>query len=230
MSHCSPRRREDRGFTLLEIMMAMTIVAIIATLVWASFGRLLHASSDIQRRDEFWHGVRLAMNRMAREVGAAFVSDNYDPNRYSKDDPEDRPTFFVIEDGGEHDALHFTAFVARRLYRDEKVSDQAIVSYTLDRDDEGRTHLYRRQKNIIDEDWDRGGERAILLEDVEAFDVQWWDPDDEDWESSWDTRDRDQHDRLPSRVRIRVRVKEPDGREQTFEVQTRIMLTTPLRW
>lgn len=219
-----------RGFTLMEVMMAVTIVAIMAALVWASFGRLLSVTSDIERQDAYWQGVRVAMNRIAREVGAAFISDDYDPTRYRTDDPEGRPTFFTLEDRGESDRLAFTAFVNRRLYLDEKTSDQAIVEYSLDRDDEGRTNLYRRQKNLIDEEWDRGGERDVLIENVEGFDVQWWDPDDESWERSWDTRRREEHDHLPSRIKITLKVKDPDGKEQTFVTQTRIKLTYPLSW
>ena len=111
--------------------------------------------------------VRLGMNRMAREIGAAFISDNYDKERYRPDDPRDRPTFFTLDDGGLHDRLAFTAFVNRRLYRDEKVSDQAIVEYFLDNDEDGIQNLYRRQKNLIDEHWDEGGETYVLMPNVD---------------------------------------------------------------
>lgn len=210
--------------------MAVVIVAILSTLVWSSFGRLLFVSRDIEKRDAYWNGVRIALNRVAREVSMAFISDNYDKNRYRPDDPEGRPTFFVIEDGGDHDRLAFTAFVNTRLYADEKVSDQAIVEYFLDQDDDGVWGLYRRKKTLIDEDWDRGGETNLLLPNVKSFDVSWWDPDDETWESRWSTRTQDEHDHIPSRIRIRLEVEDPDGEPQTFVTQTRVHLTRPLSW
>lgn len=222
--------RHQRGFTLIEVMMAVTIVAIMSTLVWASFGRLFHVSEEIKTRGEFWHGVRIALNRISREVGVAFISENYDRERYRSDDPEGRPTFFVIEDGGENDELHFTGFVNHRLYLDEKVSDQAIVSYFLETDEDGVQNLYRRQKNVIDEDWDRGGETNLLMENVTGFDVQWWDPEDETWEREWSTREADMHDRIPSRLRITLKTVDPDGNDRTFSTQARVMLTRPLSW
>ncbi len=225
-----PAFRPVRGFTLIEVMMAMAIISIISVLVYASFGRLLEVTADIERRDTYWHGVRVATTRVAREVSLAFISNNYDKERYRADDPEGRPTFFVIEDGGEDDRLSFTAFANTRLYADEKVSDQAILEYFLDTDDEGVQGLYRRKKTLIDADWDRDGETYLLLAGVTAFDVQWWDPDQESWEDRWSTRDQDQHNRIPSRVRITLKVENPDGVEQTFTTQARVQLTSPLSW
>ncbi len=235
MSHHSANGRftpspPSSGFTLMEVMLSVAIVAIITTLVWASFGRLIHTSREISEAGEHWHGVRVAMNRIASEVSMAFVSDNYDSERYRRSDPASRPTLFLIEDRGDRGRLVFTGFVNRRLYIDEKASDQAVVEYFVDRDAEGRTHLFRRQKNIIDGDWDRDGQVAILLEDINAFRVQWWDPEREQWMNEYDTRRNEYHQRLPSRVQIKIEAVDPDGIERIYTTQTRVMLTTPLRW
>jgi len=211
-------------------MMAVTIIAIMSGLVWSSFGRLLSVTRDIEVRDDYWHGVRIAMNRLTREISMAFISDNFDKARYRADDPDGRPTFFIIEDGGERDRLAFTAFVHRRLYRDEKNSDQAIVDYRLDRDDDGVEGLFRRVKTQIDSDWERGGDKNLLLAGVTAFDVQWWNPDDEAWESRFSTKNSDQHNLIPSRLRVTLKLLDPDGKEQSFSTQTRVMLNTPLQW
>ena len=218
------------GFTLIEVMLATFIVALMSTLIWASFGRLIHVSRELDEAGDHWHGVRIAMNRMAREVSCAFISDNYDPNRFRQDDPTTRPTLFLIEDRGDRGRLAFTGFVNRRLFIDEKTSDQAVVEYFLDRDRDGRTHLFRRQKNIIDGRWDRDGEVAILLEDVTGFRAEWWDPERERWMGEYDTRRREHHERIPSRIRIQVQAVDPDGVARTYTTQTRVMLTSPLRW
>lgn len=227
-----PRGRASSrlGFTLVEVMLAVFIVAMMSTLIWASFGRLIHVSRELEEAREHWHGVRVAMNRMSREISAAFISDNYDPNKYRRDDPSSRPTIFVMEDRGDRGRLAFTGFVNRRLYLDEKVSDQAVVEYYLDRDREGNTHLYRRQKNIIDERWDRDGEVAILLEHVSSLRFEWWDPERERWMGEYDTRRSEHHEHLPSRIRVQVQATDPDGILRTYTTQTRVMLTQPLEW
>lgn len=219
-----------RGFTIIEVMLAVAVVAMMSAMVWASFGRLIHVSRELEEARNHWHGVRVAMNRLAREVSTAFISDNYDPNRYRRDDPSSRPTLFLIEDRGDRGRLVFTGFVNRRLFLDEKVSDQAVVEYYLDRDRDGRTHLYRRQKNIIDDRWDRDGEVAILLEDINGFRVEWWDPERQRWMGDYDTRRREHHENLPSRIRMQVTAVDPDGIERTYTTQTRVMLTRPLKW
>ncbi len=220
----------SRGFTLIEVMLAVFIVALMSTLVVASFGRLIHVSSQLEEAREHWHGVRVAMNRMAREVSTAFISENYDPNRFRTDDPSSRPTMFFIQDRGDRGRIVFTGFVNRRLYLDEKVSDQALVDYFIERDQHGATHLYRRQKNYIDDRWDRDGEVAVLLENISGFRVEWWDPERERWMGEYDTRRSEHHEQIPSRIRMMVTAVDPDGIERTYTTQTRVMLTRPLRW
>jgi len=226
------RRRRPRvgGFTLIEVMLAVVIVAIMSALIWASFGRTLRVTKQLDTDTEWWQGVRVAMDRITREVSSAFISSDYDTTRYPDDDPANRPTFFLIDDQGDQDRLAFTGFVNRRLFLDEKSSDQAIVDYTVGTDDDGHTDLFRRQKSVIDGEWQRGGDKEVLLENVTAFNVQWWNPDDKSWQDGWDTHDSDQHDRIPSRIRITIKCTDPDGHDHTFVTESRVKLTQPLSW
>ena len=58
-----------------------------------------------------------------RELSMAFLSDNYDTNRY-----RDPPTLFA----GRDDELLFSTMAHERLYQDARESDQAIVEYTVE--------------------------------------------------------------------------------------------------
>src|SRR5260370_31972851 len=116
--------------------------------------------------------LRTAMNRMSREVGAAFVSDRFDLKRYR--DAYDRPTNFI----GAADRLLFTSLAHERLYTDAKESDQMVVEYSVksstDRQAQGRRDLIRRENPIIDEKMDRGGTEDVLFEGIRQLDFAYW--------------------------------------------------------
>ena len=123
-----------------------------------------------------------------------------------------------------------TSFAHERLHLDAKESDQAIFEYKLQTDDEGRQSLFRRVKPILDEEPDRGGEQAVLADEVLKFSVEAWDPKDREWREEWDSSSpqRTGGALVPPRVRISLTVKDEQGKERTWSTQSRIVLTQPL--
>src|SRR5687767_8890644 len=119
-------RRAFHGFTLMEVMVAVAITALMGTIVAMAFQTGFKAKEVVEGDAERYRMVRVSLNRMAREIGSAFVSDRYDPKRYR--DANDRPTNFV----GERDRLLFTTMAHQRLYTDSKESDQAVVEYFVE--------------------------------------------------------------------------------------------------
>jgi general secretion pathway protein J len=213
------------GFTLVEVMIAASITAMIGMLVAGSFQRAAAARELAEAQDQRFTGARLALSRMAREVTEAFLSDHFDAKRH-----RERLTVFRGRDRGDEDELLFATMAHRRLLRDVKESDQAVVEYAVDRDpaNPGERALFRREKPLIDDEPERGGSRALVLEHVRGFDVQYWDWQKEEWLREWDSSSSDHGGLLPTRVRFRVRLGMPDGRERSFETQARIAIIRPL--
>jgi general secretion pathway protein J len=219
-------RRARRGFTLMEVMVAVSITALMGTIVTMAFQTGFRAKEVVEGEAERYRMVRVALNRMTREIGSAFVSDRYDPKRYR--DANDRPTNFV----GERDRLLFTTFAHQRLYTDSKESDQAVVEYFVENSTEkgarGRQDLKRRVNPNVGERMDRGGTTDVLFEGVKKLELQYWDAERKEWESEWDTRRNDQKSLLPTRVRITVVALDENGKEARYTTQARIMLNTEL--
>jgi general secretion pathway protein J len=214
-----------RGFTLMEVMIAASITAMMGALVAGAFGRAAAARDLAEAQEERFTGARQALSRMSREVSEAFLSEHYDRKRF-----RERLTVFKGKDEGDRDSLLFATFAHARLLRDAKESDQAVVAYDLDADPAhpGEQALYRREKARIDDQPDRGGARAVVLEHVRGFDAQYWDWKRQEWVREWDTTAAENKDRLPTRVRLRVKVLMPDGSERAFETQARIAIIRPL--
>ena len=170
--------------------------------------------------------VRVSLNRMAREVGSAFVSDRYDLRRFR--DQNDRPTNFI----GEREKLTFTTFAHQRLYTDVKESDQAVVEYFVENSSERgarqRQDLKRRVNPNVGERMDRGGTTDVLFEGVKGVEFAYWDSDKKEWDDEWDTRRTEKKDLLPTRVRITVIALDEAGKEARYTTQARIVLNTTL--
>ena len=164
------------------------------------------------------------MERMSREIGAAFVSDRFDLKRYR--DSHDRPTNFV----GEKEHLLFTSLAHQRLYTDAKESDQMVVEYSVktstERNARGRRDLIRRENPILDERMDRGGTEDVLFEDILKLEFAYWDTDKKEWATEWDTRRPERKSYLPTRVRVTLVAKDETGREMRYTTQTRVVLNT----
>ncbi len=213
-----------RGFTLMEVMIAVAITALMGTLVASSFNSTFKAKELIEGEAERYRMLRTAMNRMSREIGAAFVSDRFDLKRYR--DQYDRPTNFI----GERDRLLFTSLAHERLYTDAKESDQMVVEYSVktstERNARGRRDLMRRENPILDERMDRGGAEDVLFEGVQRIEFAYWDSDKKDWVTEWDTRKVERKSFLPTRVRITLVAQDENGKEMRYTTQARVILNT----
>jgi general secretion pathway protein J len=214
-----------RGFTLMEVMIAVAVLSMIGAVTFKAFDGAYDLKSRVEKAEDRDQAVRGALQRIAREVSMTFISEHYDRKRY-----RERPTFFRLKDGRGEADLTVTSFAHERLSIDAKESDQAVFEYKLDRDEDGHNSIFRRVKPILDEDWERGGEKAVLAENVLKFSVEAWEPKTREWRPEWDSNSiqRTNSILIPPRVRISITIKDENGKERTWSTQARIHLNTLL--
>lgn len=216
--------RASRGFTLVEVMIAISITAFIGAIIAVSFNTTIVNKDIVESQAERYRMLRIAMSRMVREIGAAYVSDRYDAKRYR--DAFDRPTNFI----GTKDKLLFTSLSHQRLYSDAKESDQMVVEFQVksspDPKARSRNDLVRREKAVLEERMDRGGTEDTLFEGARKVEFQYWNSERKQWDDEWDTRKPDRKSVLPSRVKITLYATDESGKEVRYTTQTRIMLNT----
>jgi general secretion pathway protein J len=215
----SPVRQ--RGFTLLEVTIAVAITAVMAAMAFGAFRRAAAARDLTDEQEERFAGARVALSRMSSELSQAFLSEHYDHKRF----PRERPTLFR----GRADGILFASMSHERLVRDARESDQALLEYALDRDADftGEQALFRREKVRLDDEPDRGGSRAVLCHHVKSLELAYWDWSKQEWVSQWSTAPGERP-LLPTRVRVKLTLRMPDGRDQPFETQARIAIVRPL--
>ncbi|MFO0684897.1 MAG: type II secretion system protein GspJ [Sandaracinus sp.] len=200
----STKRSPLAGMTLVEAMVSVAILSIVSVLVFGGFSQTMRNKARVEAQGDRAHVIRVAMERMCREIQSAFVSldVNVSPQLASM------RTVFHGRHEGRGSRLDFTSFSHRRLYRDAHESDQNELGYFLaeHRDDETReTHrvLVRRESRRIDDDPETGGQQMILVDDVREFELDYFDPVSLQWVDGWDTAGTEMN-RLPAQVRIHL--------------------------
>lgn len=219
-------RRSRRGLTLMEVSLAVAILAMIGALTWGSIARAFDAYETVKGIDETYHNARVALNRMAKELSMAYLTA---PGRH-KGKERRVLQVFKYEDSSPLPILHFSTFAHQVYLKDAKESDQAEISYFGDNDpvEKDVVNLMRRESPRIDADWDEGGRAFVLAEDVRELELRFWDPKKDDWTDEWDTEKPEFAGRLPTFVEITMVVGDEEGKDLQFVTKTRINLTTQL--
>lgn len=215
----------SRGFTLVELLVAIVILSLISVLIYNAFASMKRSREGIERVDDRYREGRLAMARMTRELQSAFISLHAPFNTALLV----QRTAFIGSTGTPADRLDFDSFANRRIDRNSHVSDQCELSYfgSPNPDSPGITDLARRVSTTLDLDPRKGGRVEVLATDIDLFDLQYLDPMSGNWVDTWDTTQSatGQPSRLPVQVRITL-VLNGGARQGSARGQGSIRLVT----
>jgi general secretion pathway protein J len=202
----------SRALTLLEVMVAIAILAMVSVLIYGAFDGMNRGRKFLGQRADRYHQGRAAMSRIAMELSSAFLSLHQPLTQQQIR----RLTIFVGTDGIPADRLDFTSFSHRRLNRDSHESDQNEISYfgSPDPDVSGKIDLARREASMIDIEPKKGGEVHVLVDDIELFELRYLDPTTSLWTDTWDsTQVSGQPNRLPFEVKVTLVLKGGPNKE-----------------
>jgi len=194
--------RNARGFTLVELLVAIVVLSMISLLIYNAFASMKRSREGIERVDDRYREGRLAMTRMVRELQSAYISLHAPINSSLLV----QKTAFVGTTGTPADRIDFNSFSNRRMDKNSHVSDQCELSYfgSSNPDVSGVTDLARRISTSLDLDPKKGGRVDVLATDIDLFDLQYLDPMTGNWLETWDTTSTvtGQPARLPVQMRI----------------------------
>jgi general secretion pathway protein J len=212
----------SRGMTMIEVIVAISILAMIAVLIHGVVDSLSRGKKGEGMRAERAHAGREALQHIVRDLSAAYLSSHLPANQALMVGR----TAFVGRSSSQADRIDFAAFAHRRTERDTHESDQAEVGYFAlnDPDVPGKVDLLRREQTPIDLDPLRGGVTNVLAEDIEEFHLRYLDPSTGRWLDTWDTTQiSGQPNRLPLAVDIRLVLKGV-GDGPRYEYATKVFL------
>ena len=182
-----------RGFTLLEIMIATTILAIVLVTVYGVVARALYAKNHSEDRADLYASGREAALKIADELEGALPPI------------AGRNIGFIGTPGTERvpmDSVQFDVVVHRLYGATETRGGRALVSYSLDPiPDTPSLFALRRQEQLLTEaapDPGTGNDpdaapaapvvyAAYVLDQVAGLRFRYLDPLTGEWVDSWDT-------------------------------------------
>lgn len=203
MLRCVRRRaaRNTGGFTLIELLIAIAVLSLLCTLLYGAFDGLERTKEGVTRIADRYHEGRAALQRMAYEIGGAYLSLHAPPDQ----NLVTARTAFIGTRDTPAARIDFNSFSNRRFDKDSKESDQAEISYfgSPNPDGSGQIDLARRISARLDLEPDHGGRVEVLATDLDLFDLTFLDAETGQWVDKWDsTQALGQHNKLPLQVRI----------------------------
>jgi general secretion pathway protein I len=184
----SSRKAGARGFTLIEILVAVTITSLVLTGVYGIFSRVSSAEREVRARSTCYHHARSIVNRLQQELGACVLLNDIPTAEFRSE---------------EHGFLTFTSTSVPQA--DGSVALQQ-VSYRIEAQDESDTLRLQRYSTPVyalhdDPQWRRMSSKIVEL--------QWRFHDGAGWNDTWDSTRRNT---LPQTVELRL-ILACDGHE-----------------
>ena len=167
------KRSLRQGFTLLEVMVAVSLLAVLGILTYMGMVTTVKAQESIKTMMERHAAARMTLTRMRNEISMAFVSLHQ---------AEDQRTQTIFD--GQQDQLIFTTMAYEPFKKDNHESDQLEVEYRLERVDNSQD-LVRRVKSHVDDRPGKGGYEETMVSGVKDLEFEYWDPEQEKWRDDW---------------------------------------------
>lgn len=197
------KAREKRyAFTLLEVMVALTVTGLVLTAVIMSLGAWARANDRAREYMEMYRTLQKVMDRTYYDVGSIYVSPYNTPGLR-----EGFETFDIETFREPYDAFTFTSLSHRAYKIDAKESEMIEMTYFTVADEEGfgpeGTRIIRRREGgVIDDNFEvTGGTVYDMAAGVTFFSFDYLGPDGElrhEWRLS------DQAGKLPCAVVVKM--------------------------
>jgi general secretion pathway protein J len=187
--------RSKKGFTLLEVMVALLLLVILSGALYGTYFSLMRGRDMAVEKMDGRRELSVTLDQLRRELSASFYSTL------------DKRSHFVVEDrdyfGKPASTLDFTMISSPRS-DSIPASDQAEVIYrTVEK--EKKLVLARQEKELF-----ATAEPLSYpqMRDLEGFLVECY--DNGKWVRTWDTT-ASLNNRLPSAVRVTLTVREGEN-------------------
>lgn len=222
----------ERGFTLVEVLVAMAIFSLVLLAVFSSFDAFMASSRIIQNRQASGLAAEPGLKVMRADLMQVFatqVPQYRKPDlRGDPDDPQDKFRFYAGQTsagGKQFSTLSFTSlspiqFTCPLLGQESGVT--RITYYVHAHND--RLDLFRADRPLFldgDKMKTMPCTDPVLIRDIHSFDLAFHDAE-EDEHSDWDSEEESFGYALPARVAIRIRLK---GDTQDMETVVLIPIT-----
>ncbi|MEK6201738.1 MAG: type II secretion system GspH family protein [Desulfobulbaceae bacterium] len=198
------RTDRSRGFTLLEVLMAISIFAIVISLAYGSYRATFLIIDSTESQTEIYNKASIAMDRLRSDLGSLYLGTS----GFLQGTPQ---TLGNKEAG----TIRFTSTAHLVLKRKEQAVGYATISYTVEEDPESSgLRLFRLDKPFRPvENEDPDTSKGLLLCDGLQEVRFLYHSHDQGQQDNWDSKEIEKSDtnaqRLPDRIEITLLFMNP---------------------
>jgi type II secretion system protein J len=190
-------RRGTQGFTIIEIMMAMAIFAMVVAAIFASWQAIARGAVSGNRAAATAQRSRVALRTIEEALGAT-RSFTADIEYYTFD-----------ADNGSEPYLSFVSMLSPSFPRSGRFGEFNVrrVTFSVEAGQANQKRLVLRQTPVLmDMDEDEQNSPVVLAKDVKKFEMSFWDKQKADWLDEWT-----QTNQLPQMVRFTLQLNSEQG-------------------
>ena len=197
-------RARDKGFTLLEVLVAFFIFTILLGLLYESVRSTASLARRTRDKNRTNINIELAFMKIRQEMISVYINTN-DPLTYFIGSPQ-----YSAED--EHDTLLFTSLAQTRLMQNAPVSHLEGVQYIVLPEKKGNGYLlaHEQDTNLLS-----FGSQAVvadpLLHHIKSFRILYF--DGHEWTNQWNSL---QSHLVPLLVKMEISIKKKNESVKTF--------------
>jgi type II secretion system protein J len=207
----------EKGFTLIEIVIVLLIVALMSLFLYETFISTSRVTEKINQERERYREIRLTIDQMTRELLSAYQSAS-------------QATLLAFTgahgndlDGAVIDSLSFYTMSHLHLILNQPDSDLTRVRYFLEKPQDSK--WYQLQHEEYPHFLSNGPpETEVLIDQVKEMSFQYY--DGARWRPEWNMG-KTAVSTLPSAVRVSLVVVYPDGNQEEWVRQINLLPLSP---
>lgn len=216
----------SKGFTLVEILIAMFIFAIILSTIYTSYTGTFRIVDETESQANIYRMARIALDRISEDLASAYMPKEADK---LKTGDSDEPRYvFAGEDkeieGRSADSLRFISRAHIVFGEQDRVSATAEISYYVEENDEGDSFiLYRTDRPDFESMDEEATGGLIVCEGLYSASFTYYDSEGEANEN-WDSTSDELKGKIPQTVSILLEFVNTSDPEKPFKFMTSVAL------
>lgn len=211
------------GFTLLEILLAFFIFAILFVTIYTSYSGSFKTINGTENRMKLYRKAAIVLERISDDLRGGFISNTeQNPAGESAD-----YTHFLGDDatinGNDADTLSFFSLIPPLFSKEGETYSGQLISYSViqgSRDNE-LVLLRSEHPEFMDETETQAG--LVLADGLQAINFTYFDDDGVE-HTNWDSENIEFRGRLPRRVMIGLTFQNEENPDMPFQVMTSVAL------
>jgi len=208
-----------KGFTLLEVLVSMAILAIILATIYSAYTTNVEAIQIARQNGEVHQTARIVLDRMTKDLQSALIQAGED--RKEESGSSEKIKLGLVGQQREinrrrADRIDFTTVTHLPLTERGPSSDLCEIGYLVSEDPEGKVLvLLKRDDPTADEDFTEGGSLQEIARNVIEFNLTYLDSRGEE-SDKWSTLEGGAESGLPALIKLRLVLGDDLGREHIF--------------